>query len=295
MSDLKTQGRGVRSRLPLMDRPAVLDSGQAPYWTSGVLGVVAGTGALLSVLFPGVLKGEPALDGNLRGTALVVLVVVLPLLALAMVRTAHGSARWLVVWLAAVAHLHHQGFMFSFATPAQQLLPAVRGAPRPGRLGGGCAAAARAGGRFPRAGGRAAAGTGHRFERARDRGAERPRVDPRGAARVLHARPAEPARGQRADDQPGLRAGPRTLDPRDGARGGLALAATFVGALLTGGLLAFASLECVTIAVDQWYGGQADGTSTWAPADAVPVFAAAAVLVALPVVRLLLDVDRARR
>jgi len=100
-----------------MDRPAVLDSGQAPYWTSGVLGVVAGTGALLSVLFPGVLEGEPALDGNLRGTALVVLVVVLPLLALAMVRTAHGSARWLVVWLAAVAHLLYQGFMFSFATP----------------------------------------------------------------------------------------------------------------------------------------------------------------------------------
>jgi len=67
------------------------------------------------------------------------------------------------------------------------------------------------------------------------------------------------------------------------------------GAMLTVGLLAFASLECVTIAVDQRYGGQADGTSTWASADAVPVFAAAAVLVALPVVRLLLDVDRARR
>ncbi len=295
MSDLKTQGRGGRSRLPLMDRPAVLDSGQAPYWTSGVLGVVAGTGALLSVVFPGVLTGEPALDGNLRGTALVVLAVVLPLLALAMVRTAHGSARWLVVWIATVAHLIYQGFMFSFATPLNNFFLLYVA-----HLGLAVWAAAALLLHVQVAGFRA-------------------RVDAQLPVRLIASsllviaalnglawiRQTLPA-SFTPDPQSLLEGSGLTTNPvyvQDLALWipAMVLAAVWLwqrrawGALLSGGLLAFASLESLTIAVDQWFGAQADSTSTWASADAVPVFAAAAVLVALPVARLLLDVDRARR
>src|SRR5688572_24364560 len=62
-------------------------------------GAVAAGGSLF---FPVLLGGEPVTDGNLRGTALVVLVLALPLLWLGMWRTVHGSARGLVVWLGAV-------------------------------------------------------------------------------------------------------------------------------------------------------------------------------------------------
>lgn len=295
MSDLQTRGRGSRRRLPLQDRPAVLDSGQAPYWTSGLLGLVAASGALLSVLFPGVLHGEPVLDGNLRGTALVVLVVVLPILALAMVRTAHGSARWLVMWIAAVAHLLYQGFMFSFATPLNNFFLLYVA-----HLGLAVWAAAALLLHVQVAGFRA-------------------RVDAQlpvrvialsalviaalnGLAWISAALPASFT----PDPQTLLEGSGLTTNPvyvQDLALWipAMVLAAVWLwqrrswGALLTGALLVFASLESVTIAADQWFGSQADATSTWASAAAVPVFAAAAVLVALPAVRLLRDVDRARR
>ena len=295
MSDLKTRGRGGRSLLPLQDRPAVLDSGQAPYWTSGVLGVVAGVGALLSVLFPGVLTGEPALDGNLRGTALVVLVVVLPLLALAMVRTAHGSARWLVVWIAVAAHLLYQGVMFSFATPQNNFFLLYVA-----HLGLAVWAAGTLLLHVQVAGFRA-------------------RVDAQlpvrviassalviaalnGLAWIAEVLPASfTADPQSLLDGSGLTTNPVFVQDLALWVPAMLLSAVWLwqrrswGVLLTGALLAFASLECVTIAADQWFGAQADDTSTWASAAAVPVFAVAAVVVALPAVRLLLDVDRARR
>lgn len=295
MSDLQTRGRGGRSRLPLQDRPAVLDCGRAPYWTSGVLGLVAGAAALLSVLFPGVLKGEPALDGNLRGTALVVLVVVLPLLAVAMLRTAHGSARWLVMWLAALAHLLYQGVMFSFATPLNNFFLLYVA-----HLGLAVWAAGALLLHVQVAGFRA-------------------RVDARlpvraiassalvvaalnGLAWVVEVLPASfTPDPQSLLDGSGLTTNPVYVQDLAFWVPALVLAAVWLwqrrswGALMTGALLAFASLECATIAVDQWFGAQADATSTWASEAAVPVFATAAVVVALPVLRLLRDVDRARR
>lgn len=295
MSDLQTRGRGGRSRLPLQDRPAVLDDGQAPYWTSGVLGLVAGLGALLSVAFPGVLQGEPALDGNLRGTALVVLLVVLPLLVVAMVRTAHGSARWLVAWVAAVAHLLYQGVMFSFATPLNNFFLLYVA-----HLGLAVWAAVALLLHVQVSGFRARVDA-HLPARAIAASAL-VLAALNGLAWIAEALPASFT----PDPQSLLEGSGLTTNPvyvQDLALWvpATVLAAVWLwqrrswGALLTGGLLAFASLECLTIAVDQWYGAQADSTSTWASADAVPVFVGAAVLLALPVVRLLLDVDRPRR
>ncbi len=294
MSDVQIRGRR-RSRLPLQDRPAVLDTGTAPYWTSGLLGLAAGAAALLSVVFPGVLQGVAALDGNLRGTALVVLVVVLPLLVVAMVRTASGSARWLVVWIAAVAHLLYQGLMLCFATPLNNFFLLYVA-----HLGFAIWAAVALLLHVQVAGFRA-------------------RVDARlpvraiavsalvvatlnGLAWIAAVLPASfTADPQSLLDGSGLTTNPVYVQDLALWVPATVLAAVWLwqrrswGALLTGALLAFASLECLTIAADQWFGAQADSTSTWASAGAVPVFAAAAALVAVPLVRLLRDVDRAPR
>jgi hypothetical protein len=87
-------------------------------WFLAAAAVVAAGGSLL---FPGVLRGAAVTDGNLRGTALVVLVLGLPALLAGALLAARGSVRGLVVWLGAAAYLTYQGVMFSFGTPMNNL------------------------------------------------------------------------------------------------------------------------------------------------------------------------------
>jgi len=84
---------------------------------SCALGVAAAAAAGLSFFVPSVLTGAPVAVGCLRGTALVILVAGLPVLAAAMSRAARGSARGLVVWLGTLGYLLYQAVMFCFATP----------------------------------------------------------------------------------------------------------------------------------------------------------------------------------
>ena len=86
-------------------------------WLAAVALIAAGG----SLLFPEVLGGTAVINGNLRGTAFVMLLVGLPLLVLGMRATQAGSARGLAVWLGAVAYLTYQGVMFCFATPFNAL------------------------------------------------------------------------------------------------------------------------------------------------------------------------------
>jgi hypothetical protein len=111
----------VRIRLQLQDRPAPLGARAAPYVLATLLGVVATAAAALSLLVPSLLGGAAVTRGNLRGTALVVLVVGVPLMIGAAVRTAQGSARALVLWLGAVAYLLYQSVLFCFMTPFNRL------------------------------------------------------------------------------------------------------------------------------------------------------------------------------
>ena len=53
----------------------------------------------------------------MRGTALAVLLVGLPVLVTAMLRAARGSPWALVVWLGTLAYLLYQGVLFCFAVP----------------------------------------------------------------------------------------------------------------------------------------------------------------------------------
>src|SRR3954449_3881762 len=90
------------------------------------LGLAASVAAVGSLCFPSLLSGAAVTVGNLRGTALVVLVVALPLLTAGVLMTRGGSVRGLVLWLGAVAYLSYQGLMFGCGTPINALfLPYV--------------------------------------------------------------------------------------------------------------------------------------------------------------------------
>jgi hypothetical protein len=105
----------------LQDRPVVLEPGRVPYVLSGALALVAAAAAGLSFFFPSLLTGAKVSTGCMRGTALVILVVGLPVLITAMSRASRGSVRALVVWLGTLAYLLYQAVMFCFAVPLNNL------------------------------------------------------------------------------------------------------------------------------------------------------------------------------
>jgi hypothetical protein len=94
---------------------------RTPYVVSAVLGVAAAAAAALTLVDPGVLTGVPGANGNMLGTAAVVLLVGAPLLALAMIGSARGSSRAFVVWLGTLGYLLYQAVLFCFATPLNNL------------------------------------------------------------------------------------------------------------------------------------------------------------------------------
>lgn len=91
------------------------------YRFSGALAVVALAAAATSFFIPDVLGGPPVAQGNLRGTALVIMVLAIPALVVAMIFTRRDSARALVVWLGALAYISYQSVLFLFATPFNSL------------------------------------------------------------------------------------------------------------------------------------------------------------------------------
>ena len=119
--NLVRQAPPTRQPLPLIGRPAVLADGSGPYQLSVLLAAVSVLAAMPTLLAPALLSGPDVMIGSARGTALVLLVLTVPLLLVAARATARGSARGLVVWLGAVAHLLYQGVMFCFATPLNPL------------------------------------------------------------------------------------------------------------------------------------------------------------------------------
>lgn len=74
-----------------------------------------------SLLGPGLVTGEPVTAGNVRGTALVVLVVTIPLLLLGIRFARRDSLLGLVLWVAAAAGLAYQAMLFCYGTPMNRL------------------------------------------------------------------------------------------------------------------------------------------------------------------------------
>jgi hypothetical protein len=100
---------------------AVVRAGPLPYALSGALATTAAVSAGFSFFLPSVLSRAEVGNGNLPGTALVVLLLGVPTLLTAMVGTARDSTRWLVVWLGTLGYLPYQAVLFCFATPLNGL------------------------------------------------------------------------------------------------------------------------------------------------------------------------------
>jgi hypothetical protein len=60
---------------------SVLRPGKAAYWLSGALALTAAASALLTFLLPGALRGVAVMNGSARGTALVIVLIDVPVLA----------------------------------------------------------------------------------------------------------------------------------------------------------------------------------------------------------------------
>ena len=81
--------------------------------------VVAAT--VPTVLADGLLRGPAVMNGSVRGTALVVLVVALPGVLLALRAAGEGSVRAHAVLVGALAYLTYNAMLFAYATPFNEL------------------------------------------------------------------------------------------------------------------------------------------------------------------------------
>jgi hypothetical protein len=99
----------------------VLQRGRAAYWVSGLLAVTTTANGLLTFLVPGVLHGTAVMNGSARGTALAMLLLGVPVLAVSMALARAGSPRAVLCWLGAVGFVLYNSVLFVFATPFNQL------------------------------------------------------------------------------------------------------------------------------------------------------------------------------
>lgn len=103
----------VRSQRP----EAFAYRGAAAVPLSWLLGAATVVACVPTILDHGILRGPAVMNGSARGTALVMVVVGVPLLLGSMVIARGGSARALPLWLGAVAYLGYNGVMLLLATP----------------------------------------------------------------------------------------------------------------------------------------------------------------------------------
>jgi hypothetical protein len=104
-----------------LNRRGVVSGGRAPYLMCSALTAIVALAAGPTVAFPSLLRGVAVSNGNLRGTAVALLAVGLPVLVIAMIGTSRGSARAFVVWLGTLGYLIYQAVLFCFATPLNNL------------------------------------------------------------------------------------------------------------------------------------------------------------------------------
>jgi hypothetical protein len=276
-------------------RHAVVRAGPLPYALSGALAAVAAASAAFSFFLPWVFTGAEVGNGNLRGTALVVLLLGVPTLLTAMAGTARGSPRWLVVWLGTLGYLLYQAVLFCFATPLNILFLCYVA-----YLGLGVWSIVTL---FPAVDQRA---FGSRLSIS---------MPSRSVAAFAFAIAVMNAAGWLAAIVPALLGS----DPASLMKGtGLLTNPVYVqdlaiwlpllpvaavacwhrrawGLLVAGAMLVMLTLEGVGVATDQWFGSRADPTSPAASMTMVPAFAALAVVIGTVLALYLHNIDRPRR
>jgi len=88
---------------------------------SRALLIVSGIAGLVGVLAPTIFRDPPAYAGNALGTYVVILFVALPTMALAMHAAARGSLRAHFVWLGSVCYLLYAAVLASFSVRFNEL------------------------------------------------------------------------------------------------------------------------------------------------------------------------------
>lgn len=264
-----------------------------PYIMSTLLAVAAFAAAGLTVAYPSLLTGVPGSNGNLRGTAVVVLAVGLPLLAVAMVGAARGSARALVVWLGTLGYLLYQAVLFCFATPFNNLFL------------------------FYVAYLSLAVWSLVFLLRGTDFATFGKQLSPNMPIRYIAGYALVVAVLNAAAWLAGILPAVFSEHPRDVLDGtGLLTNPVYIqdlaiwlpllvtaalaarrnrvwGKLFTGSMLTLFVLESISISVDQWFGSHADPASSASSAAMVPAFAVVAIITAVPLVFFLRNVDGA--
>jgi hypothetical protein len=91
------------------------------YVLSMVLAVVAWITAALTFFLPDILLGPAVTNGNARGTALVVMALAVPMLLIAVALASRGSTRAIFALLGSVFYLGYNAFLFLFMTPFNRL------------------------------------------------------------------------------------------------------------------------------------------------------------------------------
>ena len=93
-----------------------LTAHRVPYAVSTALVVVAILTSGASFLFWGVFERDvPMTVGNMRGTALAMLVIAVPLLISSMIQSSRGSLPARFLWLGSLAYIAYNAMMFCFA------------------------------------------------------------------------------------------------------------------------------------------------------------------------------------
>ena len=90
---------------------------------SAFLGIASALAAAGTAFIPDVLSGTAVMNGSARGTALVVLLAAVPILAGSVLAARRGSPRGLAIWLGTVGYLTYNAVMFCIATPFNRLFP----------------------------------------------------------------------------------------------------------------------------------------------------------------------------
>ncbi len=91
--------------------------GRAPWLLSWLLLVAAGISTVTALAMPELIHGPAVMVGSMRGTALVVLVLAVPIVAAAMLAARDGRLLGYAGWIGGVAFIAYQGWMFLFAVP----------------------------------------------------------------------------------------------------------------------------------------------------------------------------------
>ncbi len=91
--------------------------GRAPWLLSAVMLVAAAMAAATALAMPDLVHGPAVMVGSMRGTALVVLALAVPLVVAAMAAARSGRLLGYVGWIGGVAFIAYQGWMFLFGVP----------------------------------------------------------------------------------------------------------------------------------------------------------------------------------